>query len=308
MKKRSLNWDDLLTLSVLARAGNYSAAARELGLTHATVGRRLRRLEASAGVALLLRRESGFRLTAAGLAALSAAQEMEQAAGRFERRLAAEPAGIGGRVRIAATETLGGYFFVPRLAQLHERHPGLAIEMRLEHRTLSLARRKADLALRLARPRAEGLVARRLGALGYGLYMARRHPEFARCLGSIEGPLPLLRLDDSDPALAELPESRWVDAHLPAARCVFTANSGPALWLAARAGWGAALLPCFLAGGDPELAALVPAPVLQREIWLAYPKEYRKLPRLRAVVDWLAAVALDEAALLAGGAAGRAAS
>lgn len=297
MKKRSLNWEDLLTLAVLARTGNYSAAARELGLTHATVGRRLRRLEESAGAVLLARRDGGFELTPAGQAALRAAEDMERIANGLGRNLEAGAAELSGKIRITATETLGSYFFLPRLAAFHTRHPALTLELMLDNRNLSLARRKADLAIRLARPSEEDVVAKRLGNMGYGLYIRRGHPHAEQFMGAAAPALPLCRLDDS---LAGLPESQWLARHRPNARTTFVSNSLPAVHQAVKAGWGAALLPSFLAAPDGDLVCLSERPVVTREIWLAYPREYRNTPRYRTVIDYLAMLVSEAAALLEG--------
>ncbi len=301
MKKRTPRWEDLLTLTVLARNGNYSAAARELGLTHATIGRRIQRLEEALGTVLTARRDAGLQLTEAGRLALAAAAEMERSAGRLTRTLEARPAGLDGRIRITTTETLGTYFYLPRLIEFHRLHPGIVIEMALDTRTLSLAKRRADIAIRLARPSEEGLVAKRIGTMGYGLYIRRDHPALSSAgRGNMlkpDGTLPICRFDES---LTELPESRWIAEQLPQAQCVFRANSLMALAQAVRYGWGAGLIPSFLAEEASELACLSDRAVVKREIWLAYPEEFRDVPRYRAVIDWLVAISSDAAGFLAG--------
>lgn len=286
MQKRSEqnapHWEDLLSLAVLLRCGSYSAAARELGLTHATIARRLQRLEARLGGAVLVRREDGLQLTEVGHATLDAAQQMERIAVALERTLAAQPDGLSGRVRLTTTEALGSCFWVPRLLELQRRHPGLELELSLDNRNLSLARRQADLAIRLARPQEEGLVARRLADLGYALYIHADH-SYLQTGGGLHGALPLCLYDES---LAELPESRWLSRELPAARPVLRVNSALALQQAVCAGWGAALLPRFLAS-DPALLRLTPEVPVSRELWLVYPTEYRDVPRYRLVIDWV---------------------
>jgi molybdate transport repressor ModE-like protein len=295
VKKRSVNWDDLLTLAVLSRVGSYSAAARELGLTHATIGRRMQRLEECAGAAIVTRRDGGFELTKAGRKALQAAEEMERIASGLGRNLEADADHLSGKVRITATEALGTYFILPRLAPFHQRHPSLTIELVLDNRTLSLSRRKADIAIRLTRPDEEGIVAKRLGAVAYGLYIRRDHPHADRLAGPSGAPLPICRLDK---ALAELPESLWLERHFPEAHDAFVSNSLVALYQAVMTGWGAALLPSFLASGNRDLACLTSQPAVSREIWLAYPGEYRNTPRCRAVIDWLVSIVNEAEAQL----------
>lgn len=298
MKKRTPAWDDLHTFAVLARTGSYSGAARELGLTHATVGRRLQRLEERVGVSLLVRRDGSFDLTDAGLQALQVAEEMERAASRLKHALETEPPGLSGRIRITATETLATYFFLPRLDEFHQQHPGIVLEWILDDRTLSLARRKADIALRLARPTEEGLVTKCLGSMGYGLY--------ARCDSATRTPwkqwrtesIPLCRYIE---AAIELPENRWVAKHMPLARHSFNANNIAALYQAVRGGWGAALLPNFLVAHDTDLTLLSEPVELEREIWITFPQEYRVIPRYRETINWLARLTNENSTLLKAG-------
>lgn len=293
VKKRSLNWEDLLTLAVVVRAGSYSAAARELGLTHATVGRRMRRLEGSAGAPILTRRDGRLEVTKAGHMALQAAEAMERVADGLRRNLEATDGGhLSGKVRITATETLGTHLFLPRLVPFHQQNPSLTIELVLDNANLSLSRRRADIAIRLARPSEEGLVTRRLGSMTYGLYIRRDHPHAEGFADPLGASLPVCRLDES---MAALPESRWLDQHLPTAHEAFVSNSVLALYQAVKTGWGAALLPHFLASRDSDLLCVTSRPGVSREIWLAYPREYRDMPRYRIVIDWVISI-IEEAA------------
>ena len=61
-----MNWDDLRLFLAVAREGSISGGARQLGVQHSTVSRRLRALELELGARLLERKKSGYELTAAG--------------------------------------------------------------------------------------------------------------------------------------------------------------------------------------------------------------------------------------------------
>ena len=191
-------------------------------------------------------------------------------------------------MRLTTTETLGDRFLVPRLAAFRREHPGIDLEVTADHRTLSLARREADLAIRLARPEAGELVTRRLATLGYGLYAAP---------GAADA---LIAYDDS---LAHLPEMRWLARHAAGCRVAFRSNSLPAQLAAVRAGFGRALLPRWLAEAEPGLPALEPpAPLPEREVWLVVHRDLKEVPRVRALIDHVVAVFAAERAMLAGGA------
>ena len=297
IEERRPNWEDLMTLAALVREGSYSAAARELSVTHATISRRISRLEESLGATVLTWRNSLLQLSPTGRAALAAAQEMEHSAEALARNLDSDQHDPIGTIRVTATEALGTWFYLPRLRGFQRAHPRIALELILDNRVLSLAKRKADIAIRLARPTEEGLVAKRLGSLDYALYVRRDHPclveEGAR--DRIPDRIPHCQLDE---AFRDLPESRWTSEHLDPTSCVFRASGLTALHQAVKAGFGAALIPSFLAGDDDELLCLTQGPALSREIWLAYPSEYRNTPRYRAIIDWLIDSTAKGAALL----------
>lgn len=80
-----VRWDDLAAFLVVARAGGLSAAARSLGASAPTLGRRMHALERALGRELFLRRTHGYDLTDAGR---ELQREIESAAGKIERATA----------------------------------------------------------------------------------------------------------------------------------------------------------------------------------------------------------------------------
>lgn len=283
-----LDWDDLRVFLELARAGSLSAAARSLRLSHATVGRRLAALEATLGRSLMERRPEGYVLTAEGESVRTLAEAIDERAQAIRRR-EGDAAGLTGTVRLTMTQALADIFLIPRLGRLRADNPGLDLEIIVDNRTLSLARREADLAIRLARPQRGDLVARRLATLGYGLYAAPDAPDT------------LIAYDES---MAELPEALWLDRHGGGRRVAFRSNSVQGQLAAAVAGFGTAFLPCMLADGVPGLERCpLPGPPLTREAWLLVHRDRREVPRVRAVIEHLVAVFTAEKERLAGGAA-----
>ncbi|MGO4332274.1 LysR family transcriptional regulator [Cupriavidus sp. 2TAF22] len=283
MQKRSLHWDDLLTLSTLIRTGNYSACARELGVTHATAIRRIRRLESALGKPVATRTEGAFALSAAGRAALAAAQQMENSAERLLREVEDAGAGVSGVVSIACTAALGSHFLTPRLSTLYRAHPQLEVRLETDNRIASLARRRAHLAVRLARPQEHDVIAQRAGSMGFGLYAPARAADAGPWPQAELAAAPLCGLLDEGLAL---PESEWT--HRAAARTGFQSNNMLAVHEAICSGLGIGLLPHYLARGDARLALVREVPEVVREIWLAYPQEFRGASRFRPVIEWLA--------------------
>ena len=176
-KKRSavLDWEDVRFFTALTRHGTLAQTARSLKVTHATVARRLANLEATLGRALFSRSANGFALNSEGAAVLAEAAQMEMAACALSEGREAQGT-ISGLVRITIARVFADGFLAERLAPLHARHPQLEIEWVATSQNLSLARREAEIALRLARPVSGEIAARRVMTLDYGFYAAPGRP------------------------------------------------------------------------------------------------------------------------------------
>src|SRR6201986_1648048 len=168
-------WDDVRFFLAVARAGSLSGAARALGVGHVTVGRRIALLEKQIGVTLLNRTPDGFVTTSAGDAFLRQCAAMESAAMDLERIVAGSDALLAGSVRVTTTEGLAYQLVAPAIAALRETHPQLRIDLLVGARSLDIARREADLAVRFARPQASDLVCRKLGEIAFALYASKRY-------------------------------------------------------------------------------------------------------------------------------------
>lgn len=287
--RTGLDWEDARVFVALARHGSLSATARALGVNHATVARRIAALETTLGTRLFDRRSDGYGLTPAGMDALEAAEAMEKAAGRLARA-PREPA-LSGLVRISATPSLADGFLVPRLCDLAARHPAIDLEIVAERRLASLARREADIALRLGMPRDGAMVARRLAGIGFGYYAAP-----ARAERVAAGAAPVFV--GFDAANAHLPEAAFLARHFPRARLAFRANSQLTQALAAAAGLGVALLPHFIGASTPGLVALDLAPPCPARPLVALTRPLQPEDgAVRAVRDALAALFATEARL-----------
>jgi DNA-binding transcriptional LysR family regulator len=280
-----LDWEDVRFFAALARQGTLAATARNLGVTHATVARRLANLEAALGHPLFSRHRDGYRLNAAGAAALGEAAQMELAAGALHA--AREPSQVGaqrvaGQVRISVARVLADGFLAERLGALTRQHPALELEIVATSRNVSLARREAEIALRLARPSAGELLARRIATLDYGCYAS---PDYKQRVDCGEPPV-FIAFDD---AHDYVPEAAWAAKFLTGRHVALRANSQAAQAAAARGGAGIALLPGLLAralGGLERMEFDETPP--GRELWMLMRPGVARLARVRVVADYLA--------------------
>ncbi|MEW6644588.1 MAG: LysR family transcriptional regulator [Pseudomonadota bacterium] len=281
-KKRtaSLDWEDVRYFVALVRHGTLSATARALRVNHATVSRRLASLESVFGQPLFERRAEGFVLNEAGRAVLDETIVMEEAASAAFRRLEAGTA-TAGLVRVTVVRSLADGFIAERLGQLLKEHPQLDIELIADSRNLSLARREADLALRLGQPAKGELLTRRVATLGYGFYASA---SYAARVAAGETPVFIGFDADSE----SVPEAAWVKRRFPGRRFAVRSNSQMAQAAAAAGGYGVALLPEWLARTRPDLVALdMGESPPSRELWLIMRPDIARIPRVRLVADHL---------------------
>lgn len=278
--KQSLRWSDLAVALAVGREGALAPAAKALGVDQTTVSRRLATLEATLGGSLFLRERGRLVPTSLGDEAIARAEEMETAARALEAAASNSGAQIAGTVRVTAVPVLVNHLLVPDLPSLLTRHPALQVEAIAEPRNLSLSRRETDIALRFARP-AEGVhgLCRKIGELAFSVYAAAdRAPEA----------LPWVTYEDR---ISHLPQARWVETHVKRSDLArLRVNDAEGLVQAVRQGLGRGVLPDFVGLRDPGLKRVSGAPVLRRDLWLLVHPDLRQIPRVAAVLDWLAAL------------------
>jgi DNA-binding transcriptional LysR family regulator len=288
---RAPSWDDLQYLMEAVRHGSLSAGARALGVDHATMGRRIRRLEKTLGRAVIDRQRPGLALTAFGEAALAEAERMHDAAATVARLAEARPK-LAGPVRITTTGMFATTYLTPILATFRKQQPLIEIELIVDERSLSLARREADIALRLARPKDGSLVTRRVAVLGYGFYAAPAYLRRAKKEG-----LAFVGFEESPP---DLPEVGWLRQAAGDRPTAFRSNYRMAQIEAVRAGLGVSVLPHYAAKGLAPVQGLAAPTQMTRELWLLVHRDLKDAPRFRAVIDFLVERTARDRGLLEG--------
>ena len=239
MHGMAIEWDDIRIFQATIRAGDYSGAARRLGLDRTTIGRRFARLEREAGVSIWERTNDGYRPTARGRAVLRAADAMESAMKRLLADLdIASP--TGGPIRLAGTTGIAG-LLLREIADFRERHGEAPVEITGARDAIeALHQRQADIGIAFASAKPRDLAGIRIGRIAQDLYVALG-ADASRRVGwghavQLANPQPWARLNVVEqPALA----------------C--EVDSLPAMLEAVRAGMGAAWLWTFLGDPDPAL-------------------------------------------------------
>lgn len=143
-------------------AGDFSSAARALGLSPSAVSKLVARLEARLGTRLLRRSTRRLALTSEGEAfhARATAILAEIEAAEREAGGASLPAG---RVRIASSASYVAHVLAPLLPDFLMRYPDIAVDIVQSDAISDLVADRTDLAIRAGPLRDSRLIARSLG-------------------------------------------------------------------------------------------------------------------------------------------------
>jgi DNA-binding transcriptional LysR family regulator len=272
----------LRLILAIGHAGTLLGGARALGIDHSTAFRRLNALERKLAVRLFERAREGYAPTAAGEAAIAAAERVDEELVALERRLAGADLRPSGVVRVTTTDT-GIDLLTPLFARFRAAHPHIALEVVVANAFFSLSRRDADVAIRPSAEAPEELVAHRIAEVATAPYASGSYVASNRKRGLDEHAW--IAPDDS---LMHLGSARWLRSAVPPQQIVYRANSLVALQAAARAGMGVAPLPCYLGDRDPALSRLrAPLAEMAATLWVLIHPDLRRVARIRAFVDFV---------------------
>jgi DNA-binding transcriptional LysR family regulator len=221
-------------------------------------------------------------ITASGASILGEVERMEDAALALERTTTGDDHRLQGLVRVTTVDALAAHVLTAGFAALQIEHPGLVIELITDNRSLSLARREADIAVRLGRFDAHETVVRKIGEMAFAVYAAPSYierfglPDWATGAAGHR----IVRLQDD---LLDTPDGRWLADRTAQAVPALLANSREVQLRGVAAGLGLGHLPCYLASTDLELIRIEAGAPLTREIWMGVHRDTRHAPRIMAV-------------------------
>lgn len=295
------SWDDLRYFLAVARHKTLAGAARELGVTHSTVFRRVSLLEERMGSRLFDRLQTGYRLTPIGREMCEIAEQVEKSVNLLVRRVSGTDLRLSGALRITTTDTLAFGLLNPHLKHFQDTYPQIEIEVNVQNRFLSLTNREADIAIRPSIRLDEGeLVGRHLSDIAAALYASRDYLESYGPPGTLSD-LKSHRIITGDDSLENAVTVRFVRQFIRRANIAYRSNSLIDQLHALKGGFGIAAMPCFLADEDPTLVRLFPPEKrMMNKLWLLVHRDLRRNARVRAFSDFMYQSILADKDLLEG--------
>lgn len=254
-----VNLNRLAIFAALVRAGSFTAAAEQLGMTKAMVSQHLARLEQELGVSLLMRSTRRMSLTEAGAMFHADCVRILSETDAAIARVGESRAIPTGTLRITTSADYGVAIVAPAVASFMKLYPTVQVDLTLSDQVSDLIAERFDLAIRGGWLRDSNLRALRLSSFRQLLVAA---PAYLAHSGLPRRPADLVT--HAMVALSVLASpSRWVFTSSSGKRStvripqVAQANSAAAVRAMALAGAGVAVLPDYLAEPDIRSGQLV---------------------------------------------------
>ncbi|WLI90787.1 LysR family transcriptional regulator [Massilia sp. R2A-15] len=176
------NFNDLLAFIAVARAGSFTRAAAQLGISQSALSHTIRNFEARIGIRLLTRTTRSVSPTEAG------ERLMLTVAPRFDE-IETEMASLtalrdkpAGTIRITTAEHAAVSVIWPKLEQFLPNYPDIKVEVTVDYGLTDIVADRYDLGVRLGDQVARDMIAVRIGpelrmaVVGAPSYFARKPP------------------------------------------------------------------------------------------------------------------------------------
>ncbi|WP_287109813.1 LysR family transcriptional regulator [Methylobacillus sp.] len=153
----------------VVKHGNFTAAARHLGISKQLVSRRVMELEERLGARLLQRTTRKLSPTELGRVFFTRCQSILQEIDEAEQEVASSTGELRGLLRLSAPVSFASMVLSPALNRFMQLHPNLEVALDVDNRVVDLVGEGYDMAIRITKQPDEGLIARKLAdsALAY---------------------------------------------------------------------------------------------------------------------------------------------
>jgi DNA-binding transcriptional LysR family regulator len=286
------NFNDIATFVSVVRAGSFTSAAQQLGITRSAVGKIIARLETRLQVRLLHRTPQSLGLTDDGAVYFARCAQILEDLEETETAMAVRSATPTGTLRISVPIALGHRQVLPVIESFLENWPAVTAEVSFTDRFVDLVDEGFDIAIRVGEPKPDSRLIARTVATQKLLTCAS--PDYLAKRGVPATPSDLANHECLQFVSAGRPQS-WSFAGT-GQETVNTngrlrMDSAEALVNAAVSGAGIVSMPSYLLAADIGQGRL--QPILQAfavealPIRAIYPSRRHLAPKVRRFIDCL---------------------
>lgn len=274
------NWDDIRYVLAVAKYGSLNAAATALGVTHATVMRRVASFELRYNYQVFAKSPSGYTVLPEAISVVNAIENIDDAVLATERALVGANLSPSGKVRVASTDSICQLVLPRVLAKISQQYPQIEFSLLSGNAHHDLTQLSADIVVRPTLALDDGLTGQRVGSLGFGLFSdGNPDRKWMRLQGALAGSAP----------------ARWISENIQNDQIIGGADSFLVLSQMAAMGIGKALMPTLAGAADSllvqdhEFKTKIEVP-----IWVASLEEFSQTPRIALVKNILVDLLKEE--------------
>jgi len=270
------NWDDIRYFLSVARCGNLSTAAKELGVNHSTVSRRIQALEERHGVRLFERLPSGYQMNVAASSIYELALELEVKNQQVFRHLFGQDSRLQGQINLTMPHDIFDYCLSKELAEFKLLQPDILPNLFVAKGVKNLAAREADIAIRLTDKPPEYLIGKKVANLQHGIYSKSNmdlSEQVAIIVWSNESELPF-----------------WAKENYPLAKIALRVDDLYSMYAAVKAGIGIARMPCYLPDVIRDMSVKrlpIELPLSSWGVWVLSHIDLRNTAKVRCCREFL---------------------
>ncbi|MDX1282796.1 LysR family transcriptional regulator [Shewanella colwelliana] len=283
-------WEGVCEFVAVAETDSFTAAARRLGISTAQVSRQVGALERRLDTKLLYRTTRKVSLTEEGTLYYRHCRQVLDGLDEAERALSSLKGTPQGLLKITAPVAYGEKYILPIVNDFMLNYPSVDINVELTNRQVNLIDAGIDLAIRIGKLADSTLMAKRISQR---INFVCASPAYLKRFGE---PHTLSELSQHNCLMGNYDYWRFIDQGRERQIKVagtLQCNTGHGLRDAALKGLGLAQLPNYYISHDLETGALVPVLNSYQEpnegVWALYPHNRHLSPKVRLMVDFLAA-------------------
>ncbi|OUR73029.1 LysR family transcriptional regulator [Methylophaga sp. 41_12_T18] len=279
-----MDWNSLKIFIAITNSGSLSGAAKELGVNHSTIFRRLNSFEDELGGRLFERINNRYELTAMGEELLVQSQTIADSFDDIDRHIVGKDFQPKGTVKITAPNNIA-YRFLPRyIAEFNKTYPDIHIELLASNQAFNMNNREADIAVRATRSPPDNLIGRNVCTLNWSVFASKAYKDrygYPQTIDDLKDHV----LIGGAGAMQNLPGFIWLEKHFGQqinTRC----DELMVMSSFAKAGQGLAFLPSDQVRSG--LKNLFPFPAGQEGgLWLLSHPDLRNVERIKLVIQHL---------------------
>ncbi|MFV2056301.1 MAG: LysR family transcriptional regulator [Thiohalomonadales bacterium] len=286
-----MDWNAVKVFLAIASTGTLSGAAKQLGVNHSTIFRRLNSFEQDIGSRLFERLNHGYDLTPSGEEFLTIANNIATSFEDMERHIVGKDVQPKGIVKITAPNNIA-YRYLPRyLAEFRSRYPEIRLEILASNLEFNMSSRQADIAIRATPSPPDFLVGRQLRTISWGVYGSTNYAQLSELPSKLEQ-LQQHALIGATTAMRNLPAFVWMEKNL--SQQIYTrCDDLVTMSYLAEAGLGLAFLPHDqIRPGIKKLFTLKQGDV--SKLWILTHPDLRNVERIRLVIQHLSLAFSEE--------------